>query len=50
MRCSLAIPAAPICPIRRRPAKTLGILYDAVHSKIAPLGGEALLYPAHGRA
>ncbi|MDO8861639.1 MBL fold metallo-hydrolase [Haliea sp. E1-2-M8] len=25
-----------------------GILYDSVHARIAPLGDQALLYPAHG--
>jgi hydroxyacylglutathione hydrolase len=25
-----------------------GILYDAIHRKIAPLGAQALLFPAHG--
>ena len=25
-----------------------GILYDAIHRKIAPLGGQTLLFPAHG--
>lgn len=33
------------------PAKTgenAGILYDSIHRKIAPLGGQTLLYPAHG--
>lgn len=33
------------------PAKTgenAGILYDSIYSKIAPLGDQTLLYPAHG--
>ncbi len=33
------------------PAKTgenAGLLYDSVHRKIAPLGDQTLLYPAHG--
>jgi hydroxyacylglutathione hydrolase len=29
-------------------AENAGILYDSVHKKIAPLGDQALLYPAHG--
>ena len=29
-------------------AENAGILYDSVHRKIAPLGDQTLLYPAHG--
>ena len=47
------------CAVRRRhrphrparPEKTgenAGILYDSIHRKIAPLGDQALLFPAHG--
>jgi hydroxyacylglutathione hydrolase len=31
-----------------RTAQNAGLLYDALHAKIAPLGDQALLYPAHG--
>ena len=29
-------------------AENAGILYDSIHRKIAPLGDQTLLYPAHG--
>lgn len=29
-------------------AENAGILYDSVHKKLAPLGDQALLFPAHG--
>ena len=32
----------------RRTAENAGRLYDALHAKVAPLGDQALLYPAHG--
>ena len=35
-------------PDPKKTGENAGILYDAVHSKIAPLGDQALLYPAHG--
>ncbi len=31
-----------------RTAENAGLLYDTIHAKIAPLGDQALLYPAHG--
>ncbi|MBZ2209587.1 MBL fold metallo-hydrolase [Massilia sp. R798] len=31
-----------------RTAENAGILYDSVHAKLAPLGGQALILPAHG--
>lgn len=35
-------------PDPQKTGENAGILYDAVHSKIAPLGDQTLLYPAHG--
>ena len=29
-------------------AENAGILYDSVHAKLAPLGAQALIFPAHG--
>lgn len=31
-----------------RTAQNAGLLYDAVHAKLAPLGEQALIFPAHG--
>ena len=48
-RSSSARRGAPTCPIRRRPARTPGLLYDAIHAKLAaarrpgdPLAGARL--------
>jgi hydroxyacylglutathione hydrolase len=35
-------------PDPKKTGENAGILYDSIHSKIAPLGDQALLYPAHG--
>ena len=35
-------------PDPERTGENAGILYDSIHAKIAPLGDQALLYPAHG--
>lgn len=35
-------------PDPEKAGENAGILYDSVHRKIAPLGDQALLYPAHG--
>lgn len=35
-------------PDPEKTAENAGILYDSIHAKIAPLGDQALLYPAHG--
>jgi hydroxyacylglutathione hydrolase len=35
-------------PDPEKTEENAGILYDSVHRKIAPLGDQALLYPAHG--
>ena len=35
-------------PDPQKTGENAGILYDSVHSKIAPLGDQTLLYPAHG--
>lgn len=31
-----------------RTAENAGLLYDAIHAKLSPLGDQALIYPAHG--
>lgn len=35
-------------PDPQKTGENAGILYDSVHAKIAPLGDQTLLYPAHG--
>jgi hydroxyacylglutathione hydrolase len=35
-------------PDPQKTGENAGILYDAIHSKIAPLGDQTLPYPAHG--
>ena len=35
-------------PDIEKTGENAGILYDSIHAKIAPLGDQALLYPAHG--
>lgn len=35
-------------PDPQQAGKNAGILYDSIHAKIAPLGDQTLLYPAHG--
>lgn len=35
-------------PDRTKTGENAGLLYDAVHQKIAPLGDQTLIYPAHG--
>ena len=35
-------------PDPEKTGENAGILYDSVHAKIAPLGDQTLLYPAHG--
>lgn len=35
-------------PDPNKTAENAGILYDAIHRKIGPLGDQTLLYPAHG--
>jgi hydroxyacylglutathione hydrolase len=35
-------------PDPQKTGENAGILYDSIHSRIAPLGDQAILYPAHG--
>lgn len=35
-------------PDRTKTGENAGLLYDAVHEKLLPLGDQTLLYPAHG--
>jgi hydroxyacylglutathione hydrolase len=35
-------------PDREKTGENAGFLYDSVHQKIAPLGDQTLIYPAHG--
>lgn len=35
-------------PDRTKTGENAGLLFDAVHRKVAPLGDQALIYPAHG--
>jgi hydroxyacylglutathione hydrolase len=35
-------------PDPKKTGENAGLLYDAIHQKIAPLGDQALLFPAHG--
>lgn len=35
-------------PDRSKTGENAGLLYDAVHAKLLPLGDQTLLYPAHG--
>jgi hydroxyacylglutathione hydrolase len=35
-------------PDPNKTGENAGILYDAIHEKLVPLGDQALLYPAHG--
>lgn len=35
-------------PDPKKTGENAGLLYDSVHQKIAPLGDQAILYPAHG--
>lgn len=35
-------------PDRRKTSENAGLLFDAVHGKLAPLGDQALIWPAHG--
>lgn len=35
-------------PDRNKTGENAGLLYDAVHQKLAPLGDQTQLYPAHG--
>jgi hydroxyacylglutathione hydrolase len=35
-------------PDRKKTGENAGLLYDAIHQKLVPLGDQTLLYPAHG--
>lgn len=35
-------------PDPARTGENAGLLYDAIHSKVAPLGDQTLVFPAHG--
>ncbi len=35
-------------PDRRKTSENAGVLFDAIHGKLVPLGDQAILWPAHG--
>jgi hydroxyacylglutathione hydrolase len=48
IRSSSAKRGERICPIQKKTGENAGILFDAVHAKLLPLGDQTILWPAHG--